>query len=219
MVVRVETEGLEICYNVVANDGRGNGPLIGNDCHDHIDPGTSVMITYKPNRRIANRIVACRLLIAPVASLWALNTAALAEQLIPLAIERPPTQTIVLTQGFSTPIRSGHPFGKISITNPDVVDLVVRTDKSAVLIPRQAGATNIDFVDEKGVEIGNLNIIVNQPDATGRVLVFDQSSLRSATAYHCEPTACQPYAGAVPNGPPSAPITNEGRSGVDIRTQ
>jgi Flp pilus assembly secretin CpaC len=59
----------------------------------------------------------------------------LAEQLLPLTIERPPKQTIILTQGFSTTIHSERPFGKISITNPDVVDLVLRTDESAVLIP------------------------------------------------------------------------------------
>ena len=177
------------------------------------------MVTFKPNRRIAPRIAAFSLSAAAVACLLAVNTPAVAEQLIPLAIEHPPTQTIVLTQGFSTPVRSEHPFGKISITNPDVVDLVVRTDKTAVLIPKQAGATNIDFVDEKGIEIGSIDIVVNQPDATGRVLVFDQSSLRGATAYHCEPTACQPYVGSVPGGPPSAPISNGAHSGSDIRTQ
>ena len=47
-------------------------------------------------------------------------------------------RTMELTQGFSTTIHSERPFGKISITDPDIVDLVLRTDKSAVLIPQRA---------------------------------------------------------------------------------
>ena len=75
-----------------------------------------------------------------------------ADSLAPLTVEHPPKQTIVLTQGISTTIHSERPFGKISITNPEVVDLVLQTDKSAVLIPERLGRTNVDFLDDKGVE-------------------------------------------------------------------
>src|SRR4029077_2465712 len=76
--------------------------------------------------------------------------ACFAEQTRALTVERPSKQTMVLTQGFSTTIHSERPLGKISITDPDIVDLVVRTDKSAVLIPQRLGRTNIDFLDEHG---------------------------------------------------------------------
>src|SRR5208283_3402950 len=46
----------------------------------------------------------------------------LADQLMPLTVESTSRQTIVLTQGFSTTIRSERAFAKISITNPDIVD-------------------------------------------------------------------------------------------------
>lgn len=51
-----------------------------------------------------------------------------------LRVERPLKQTMELIQGFSTTIHSERPFGRICITDPEIVDLVLRTDKSAVLM-------------------------------------------------------------------------------------
>ena len=84
----------------------------------------------------------------------------LADQVAPLTIERPSKQTMVLTQGFSTTIHSERPFGKISITDPDVVDLVLRSDKTAVLIPQRLGRTNIDFLDDHGSLMGSMDVRV-----------------------------------------------------------
>ena len=67
------------------------------------------------------------------------------EEAAKLTIEQPSKQPIVLTQGYSTTIHSERPFGKISITNPDIVDLVLRTDKSAVLIPERLGTDECRF--------------------------------------------------------------------------
>ena len=89
--------------------------------------------------------------------------ACFADQTAPLSVERPSKQTMVLTQGFSTTIHSERPFGKISITDPDIVDLVVRTDKSAVLIPQRLGRTNVDFLDDHGSLIGSMDVSVNMP--------------------------------------------------------
>src|SRR5258708_20770103 len=86
-----------------------------------------------------------------------------ADQIAPLTVERPPKQTMVLTQGFSTTIHSERPFGKISITDPEIVDLVLRTDKSAVLIPQRTGRTNIDFLDDHGTLIGSIDVTVVRP--------------------------------------------------------
>ena len=85
-----------------------------------------------------------------------------ADSVAPLTVEHPPKQEIVLTQGISTTIHSERPFGKISITNPEVVDLVLQTDKSAVLIPEQLGRTNVDFLDDNGSVIGSMDIVVTQ---------------------------------------------------------
>jgi hypothetical protein len=113
-----------------------------------------------------------------------------ADSLAPLTVEHPPKQEIVLTQGISTTIHSQRPFGKISITNPEVVDLVLQTDKSAVLIPERLGRTNVDFLDDNGSIIGSMDIVVTQQSATDRVVVYDHPTLGAYSTYHCGPGAC-----------------------------
>ena len=115
---------------------------------------------------------------------------AVADQIAPLAVERPPKQTMVLTQGFSTTIHSERPFGKISITDPDIVDLVVRTDKSAVLIPQRLGRTNVDFLDDHGSLIGSMDVRVVRQSITDRVTIYNRPSLGAYSAFHCGPNGC-----------------------------
>jgi hypothetical protein len=107
-----------------------------------------------------------------------------------LTVEQPSKQPIVLTQGFSTTIHSDRPFGKISITNPEVVDLVLQTDKSAVLIPEHLGRTNVDFLDDNGSVIGSMDIVVTQQSSTDRVVVYDHPTLGAYSTYRCGPGAC-----------------------------
>jgi Pilus formation protein N terminal region len=114
-----------------------------------------------------------------------------ADQLAPLTVEQPHKQTIVLTQGLSTTVRSERPLGKISIASPEIVDLVLRTDKSAVLIPERIGKTNIDFLDEQGGVIGSVDVIVVKQKITDRVRVYDNPSLGAYSSYHCGPIGCE----------------------------
>jgi hypothetical protein len=116
-----------------------------------------------------------------------------ADQLLPLTVERPQKQTIVLTQGFSTTIHSERPFGKISITNPDIVDLVLRTDKSAVLIPQRLGQTNVDFLDDRGSVIGSMDIVVVRQSTSDRVVIYDHPSLGAYSPYHCGANGCEHF--------------------------
>lgn len=116
-----------------------------------------------------------------------------ADQPTPLAVEQPPKQTIVLIQGFSTTIHSERPFANISITNPDIVDLVLRTDKSAVLIPEHLGRTNVDFLDEHDDVIGSTEIVVTRQSITDRVVVYDHPTLGAYSSYHCAPNGCEHF--------------------------
>jgi hypothetical protein len=116
--------------------------------------------------------------------------ACFADQTTPLSVERPSKQTMVLTQGFSTTIHSERPFGKISITDPEIVDLVVRTDKSAVLIPQRLGRTNIDFLDEHGSLIGSMDVRVIRQSISDRVVIYNRPSLGAYSAFHCGPNGC-----------------------------
>jgi hypothetical protein len=116
-----------------------------------------------------------------------------ADQPTPLAIERPSKQTVVLTQGFSTTIHGERPFGKVSITDPDVVDLVLRTDKSAVLIPQRLGRTNIDFLDEHGNLMGSMDVRVVRQSVNDRVVIYNRPSLGAYSAFHCGSAGCEHF--------------------------
>ena len=116
-----------------------------------------------------------------------------ADQLTPLTVEQPSKQPIVLTQGFSTTIHSERPFGKISITNPEIVDLVLRTDKSAVLIPEHVGRTNVDFLDDHGTVISSMDVVVIRQSTTDRVVVYDHPTLGAFSSYHCGPIGCEHF--------------------------
>jgi hypothetical protein len=115
------------------------------------------------------------------------------DELSPLTIEQPSKQPIVLTQGYSTTIHSERPFGKISITNPEIVDLVLRTDKSAVLIPERLGRTNVDFLDDRGSVISSVDVVVVRQSTTDRVVVYDHPTLGAFSSYHCGSIGCEHF--------------------------
>jgi Pilus formation protein N terminal region len=139
----------------------------------------------EPTRAIASAIV--------FAAFLATAPNGFADQPNPLAVERVPRQSIVLTQGFSTTIHGERPFGKVSITDPDVVDLVLRTDKSAVLIPQRLGRTNIDFLDEHGKLMGSMDVRVVRQGVNDRVVIYNHPSLGAYSAFHCGPNGCEHF--------------------------
>ena len=99
--------------------------------------------------------------------------AACAQELAPITVSPQPTQAVALTQGYSSTIHVARPFSTIHIANPDIVDIVLTTDRSATLVPKTTGATNVDFFDEKNMLISAVNIIVNADEVPGNVKVFD----------------------------------------------
>jgi Pilus formation protein N terminal region len=110
-----------------------------------------------------------------------------------LTVERPPKRAMELTQGFSTTIHSERPIGKISITDPDVVNLVSRSDKSAVLIPQRPGRTNIDFLDEHGTLIGSMDVTVVRQSAKDRIVIYNRPSLGAYSTFHCGQKGCEHF--------------------------
>jgi Pilus formation protein N terminal region len=128
-----------------------------------------------------------------LAGLLCASPACFADEIAPLTVERAPKQTMVLTQGFSTTIHSERPFGKISITDPEIVDLVLRTDKSAVLIPQRTGRTNIDFLDDHGTLIGSMDVTVVRQSAKGRVVIYNRPSLGAFSTFRCGQKGCEHF--------------------------
>jgi Pilus formation protein N terminal region len=148
------------------------------------------MVEWRPKGDLQAAIGRLSCLAAFCAGLLFATPACFADQTTPLSVERPSKQTMVLTQGFSTTVHSERPFGKISITDPDIVDLVVSTDKSAVLIPQRLGRTNIDFLDEHGSLIGSMDVRVIRQSVTDRVVIYNRPSLGAYSTFHCGPTGC-----------------------------
>ena len=116
-----------------------------------------------------------------------------ADQVAPLTVERSSKQTIVLIQGFSTTIHGERPFGKVSITDPDIVDLVLRTDRTVVLIPQRLGRTNVDFLDEHGNLMGSMDVRVVRQSINDRVVIYDRPSLGAYSAFHCGANGCEHF--------------------------
>jgi hypothetical protein len=116
-----------------------------------------------------------------------------ADQPAPLVVERSPGQAVTLTLGFSTTIHGERPFGKVAITDPDIVDLVLRTDRSAVLIPQRLGRTNIDFLDDHGALMGSLDVEVVRQGVSDRVVIYNRPSLGAYSAFHCGPKGCEHF--------------------------
>jgi Pilus formation protein N terminal region len=114
-----------------------------------------------------------------------------AEELAPITVSPQPTQSIGLTQGYSSTIHVARPFSTIHIANPEIVDIVLTTDRSATLVPKATGATNVDFFDEKNNLISGVNIIVNADEVPGSIRVFDHPALTSHTNYHCGQNSCR----------------------------
>ena len=127
------------------------------------------------------------------AAFFAAQPNGFADQVAPLTVERPLKQAIVLTQGFSTTIHGERPFGKVSITDPDIVDLVLRTDRTAVLIPQRLGRTNVDFLDEHGNLMGSMDVRVVRQTVNDRVVIYNRPSLGAYSAFHCGPHGCERF--------------------------
>ncbi|MBV8963331.1 MAG: pilus assembly protein N-terminal domain-containing protein [Hyphomicrobiales bacterium] len=114
-----------------------------------------------------------------------------ADELAPITVVPQPTQVVSLTQGYSNTIHVSRPFSTIHITDPDVVDIVLTTDRTATLVPKAAGATNVDIFDDKNRLISGINVIVNADEKPGQVRIFDHKSLTGHTSYHCGINTCR----------------------------
>jgi hypothetical protein len=130
-----------------------------------------------------------------------------AEELAPITVVPQPAQVLSLTQGYSSTIYVSRPFSTIHITNPDIVDIVLTTDRTATLVPKTAGATNVDFFDNKNMLISGINVIVNADEVPGQVLIFDHQSLTGHTSYHCGPNTCRYFEETITKQQPSVTET------------
>jgi|SRR6185312_612301 Flp pilus assembly secretin CpaC len=68
--------------------------------------------------------------------------------------------SINLELGAGATVTLERPFSTALIGDPAVIDFQVRDERSVLLRPLGLGATNLVFVDEQGMVIANLTIVV-----------------------------------------------------------
>jgi Flp pilus assembly secretin CpaC len=99
-----------------------------------------------------------------------LRTLAYGAALILIAIpaSRAADQTITVERGTPFPLMFETPFDTFLVGNPDVVDVHSRGDRSAIVEGIALGTSNIVFINESGIAIANI-----------KILVCDMSTIRS----------------------------------------
>ena len=72
---------------------------------------------------------------------------------------------ITLELGGGSTIMLERPFESVLIGNPDVVEVQTRNERSVLLKPLNPGTTNLIFIDDQGIVITNLTILVRSARA------------------------------------------------------
>lgn len=105
-----------------------------------------------------------------------------------------PQETIQLAPGMATRVSAVRPFDTMRIADPSIVEVFRESESTVVLKPLNDGVTNIDFLDDKDVRIGSINVKVASQTAynfTGKVTIINQKVLSGETVYKCSSTGCQ----------------------------
>jgi Flp pilus assembly secretin CpaC len=68
--------------------------------------------------------------------------------------------SVELDPGAGTSVRVERPFSIVLVGDPSVIDFEAQDERSVLLKPLAAGATNLVFVDKEGTVITNLTIVV-----------------------------------------------------------
>ncbi|MGZ3360441.1 MAG: pilus assembly protein N-terminal domain-containing protein [Xanthobacteraceae bacterium] len=68
--------------------------------------------------------------------------------------------SFTLELGAGSTVMLERPFKSVLIGNPDVVDVQTRNERSVRLRPLSLGTTNLIFIDDQGIVITNVTILV-----------------------------------------------------------
>jgi Flp pilus assembly secretin CpaC len=77
----------------------------------------------------------------------------------------PRSPSVTLELGVGSAVALERPFKTVLIGNPDVVDVQTQDERSVLLRPLSPGATKLVFIDEQGIVIRNLAILVRDARA------------------------------------------------------
>ena len=73
--------------------------------------------------------------------------------------------SVTLELGAGSTVMLERPYKTVLLENPDVVEVQTQNERSVLLKPLSPGSTNLVFVDEQGIVISNLAILVRNARA------------------------------------------------------
>jgi Flp pilus assembly secretin CpaC len=74
--------------------------------------------------------------------------------------------SVTLEPGTGSTVMLERPYKTVLLGNPDVIEVQTLDERSVLLKPLSPGSTNLVFVDERGIVITNLAILVRTARAT-----------------------------------------------------
>jgi Flp pilus assembly secretin CpaC len=77
----------------------------------------------------------------------------------------PRSPSVTLELGVGSAAMLERPFKTVLIGNPGIVDIQTQDERSVLLRPLSPGTTNLVFIDEQGIVIRNLAILVRDARA------------------------------------------------------
>jgi Flp pilus assembly secretin CpaC len=73
--------------------------------------------------------------------------------------------SVTLELGAGSTVELERPYNTVLLENPDVVEVQTQNERSVLLKPLSPGSTNLVFIDEQGIVIINLAILVRNAPA------------------------------------------------------
>ena len=73
--------------------------------------------------------------------------------------------SVTLELGAGSTVMLERPYKTVLLENPDVVEVQTQNERSVLLKPLSPGSTNLVFIDEQGIVITNLAILVRNARA------------------------------------------------------
>ena len=74
--------------------------------------------------------------------------------------------SVTLELGVGSAVMLERPYKTVLLDHPDVVEIQTQDERSVLLKPLSPGSTNLVFIDERGIVITNLAILVRNARAT-----------------------------------------------------
>jgi hypothetical protein len=101
--------------------------------------------------------------------------------------QQPEMQVLMLDHAsrYQTP----SPFANIVIGNPNIIEVNPTSDRTATMIAKMIGTTNVLFLDARGDTVSEFEVVVSEPSQS-RVRIHNKTPLMGNTTYRCAPTFC-----------------------------